>query len=101
MSALLPIEELVTGSFIRQRNTVISQMYNASLRCLKKNGFEEDRRGKKRDENRKTKNVGTVKDWWQYKNLHIFEGKSRKFRKMEKPTINYASARHNDIYKSN
>ena len=48
MSALLPIEDLVTGSIIRQRNTVISQMYNASLRCLKKMDSKTKTEGKKK-----------------------------------------------------
>jgi len=35
------------------------------------------------------------------KRIYIYKGKPRKFRRMEKTTINYASARHNDICTSN
>jgi hypothetical protein len=34
------------------------------------------------------------------KRIYIYKGKSRKFRRMEKTKINNASARHNDICKS-
>jgi hypothetical protein len=35
------------------------------------------------------------------KRIYIHKGESRKFRRVEKTKINYASARYNDICKSN
>ena len=86
MSALLPIEELVTGSFIRQRNTVISQMYNASLRCLKKMDLkktEGEKKGTKTEKPRMlvlSKTGGSIRI---YIYLRVNLGSSEKWRSQQ------------------